>query len=325
MHQPVYSYADAIDRARPSVVNIFTLKSTPSQNSSRFRFQRPRNRTSTDQGSGIIISENGLIITNYHVIEGARSFLVELLDGRRVDAKLVGTDAPTDLALLKIELENLPAIPIAPENMSRVGDVVFAIGHPYGASQTVTMGIISATGRKYLRLAQYEDFIQTDAAINPGNSGGALVNAKGELIGIASGFFSEQVRSDGIAFAIPIELSNFVTEEILNNGRVIRGWVGITAVELNIRQISELNLNLAQPQYVTIARIEPNSPADLAGLKVNDIITRVDNKLIRNPPQIFELVASYRPGLELEFRVLRKTPRGYYELSLNPKLIERPN
>ncbi|MGB2318320.1 MAG: trypsin-like peptidase domain-containing protein, partial [Litorivicinaceae bacterium] len=231
------SYATAVERAAPAVVNVYTTtivetRAHPMARDPFFRnfFNLPseprRKRMESSLGSGVIVSANGYILTNHHVIAGADDIVVELKDGRVSQASVVGTDLDTDIAVLKIELNNLPKL-ILTTSPGRVGDLVFAIGNPFGVGQTVTMGILSATGRNQVGLANYEDFIQTDAAINPGNSGGALINVRGELVGINTAIFTRSGGSNGIGFAIPASIATDIMQELIDHGQVIRGWIGV--------------------------------------------------------------------------------------------------
>jgi serine protease DegS len=237
------SYADAVQRAAPAVVNVHTAKVITRrvhplledpifQHFFGDRFTQSRREVQTSLGSGVLISKQGYVLTNNHVIDGADEIKVLLADGRSAQAKVVGTDPDTDLAVLRIETESLPAIVIGNSKNLRVGDIALAIGNPFGVGQTVTFGIISATGRDHLGINAFEEFIQTDAAINPGNSGGALINASGELIGINSAIYSRSGGSQGIGFAIPINLAKGVMTQIIEQGHVVRGWLGIEAQDL---------------------------------------------------------------------------------------------
>jgi len=238
----VVSYADAVDLAAPAVVNIYTTKliterANPLFNDPFFRYffgdqLAPRQRLESSLGSGVIVSDNGYILTNNHVVEGADEIQVALRDGHSAEATIVGTDPESDLAVLKVNLESLPAITIGQSDEARVGDVVLAIGNPFGVGQTVTMGIISAMGRNTVGINTYENFIQTDAAINPGNSGGALINPYGQLIGINTAIFSKSGGYQGIGFAIPGKFAIEVMQQLIQHGRVIRGWLGIEVQDI---------------------------------------------------------------------------------------------
>jgi len=245
--QGPFSYADAVEHAASSVVNIYTRTVVPNNNPPLYNdpnIQKHYNKNSNKEriqsslGSGVILSPEGYIATNNHVISGADSIVVALKDGREATAKVVGNDPDTDLAVLKIDLPDLPSITISSSANLRVGDVALAIGNPFGVGQTVTMGIISATGRNQLGLNTYEDFIQTDAAINPGNSGGALINAKGNLVGINTAIFSRSGGSQGIGFAIPSDQAKQVMQDLIQHGRVVRGWVGVEAQEITLNWLS---------------------------------------------------------------------------------------
>ncbi|MEW8153026.1 MAG: trypsin-like peptidase domain-containing protein, partial [Candidatus Thiodiazotropha endolucinida] len=241
-----FSYAEAVTRAAPSVVNIFTAKITTESQSLRFRDpilqhlfgnmlpEKTRQRLDTSLGSGVIVSEDGYLLTNHHVIEGADEIKVVLANGKSVSVSIVGSDAESDVAVLKIDSDTLlQAIQINQTDSQQVGDVVLAIGNPFGVGQTVTMGIISATGRSHLGINTFENFIQTDAAINPGNSGGALVNARGELIGINTAIFSKTGGSHGIGFAIPFDLAEGIMQQLITTGHVVRGWLGIQGQDVS--------------------------------------------------------------------------------------------
>ncbi len=233
---------------------------------------RPQPQREQGLGSGVIIGTNGYILTNNHVVDGATDVKVYLHDGREFQAHIVGTDAKTDVAVLKIDANNLPAIPLGDSSKVQVGDLVFAVGDPFGVGQTVTMGIVSAKGRANLGIEDYEDFIQTDASINPGNSGGALIDARGELIGINTAILSRSGGSQGIGFAIPVNLARHDMNEIVAHGHVIRGWLGATIQ--NVTPAMAKAFGMEAPGGALIADVSPNSPAAEAGLKSGDIIMR---------------------------------------------------
>ncbi|RLB07016.1 MAG: transcriptional regulator, partial [Deltaproteobacteria bacterium] len=232
-------------------------------------FGIPRERVQRSLGSGVIVTQDGYIITNYHVISQATQVKVSLADKREFEAKIVGTDPKTDVALLKIDAKDLPTIPMGDSDRARVGDIVLAIGNPFGIGETVTMGIISAKGRSNVGIVDYEDFIQTDAAINPGNSGGALVNIEGELIGINTAIVSRTGGYQGIGFAIPSSLAKTVMEGIIAHGRIIRGWLGVSVQEVTPQIASEFGLH--RPMGALIVEVQPHSPAAKAGLRRGDI------------------------------------------------------
>ena len=290
------SYATAVEKAAPAVVNINTAKLVtvrphPFFDDPVFRqfFGRgrdelvtPRQQVERSLGSGVIMSDRGYILTNHHVIHGADAIQVSLRDGRMAKANVVGSDPETDLAVLKIDLKQLPVIAVGHSERLRVGDVVLAIGNPFGVGQTVTMGIVSATGRNRLGINTFENFIQTDAAINPGNSGGALVDAAGNLIGINTAIFSKSGGYQGIGFAIPVNMVSSVLEDILKHGRPLRGWLGIEAHEINPEIARALGLKTADGVIITgVARA---SPAHRAGLQPGDVIRAIDGK--KSPPAV---------------------------------------
>ena len=311
----ITSYADAAQVALPSVVNIYTsrtvhVESHPLLEDPVFkRFLnnngiRQRDKIERSLGSGVIISSNGYVLTNNHVIDEADRIRVLLADGRERLATVIGSDAPTDLAVLKIDLDNLtPAIFANPKTI-RIGDVVLAIGNPYGIGQTVTQGIVSATGRHGLQINTYEKYIQTDAAINTGNSGGALINAYGQLIGINSGLYSKTGGSNGIGFAIPIDIASYVFENIVEHGEVVRGWLGISAEEITPSVAEAFNLKALRG--LVLIDIEPNGPAEKAGLQIGDIITHIDNTSVGNGNIGMHKIAQTKPGTYISIRAMRK-------------------
>jgi serine protease DegS len=301
----VSSYADAVERAAPAVVNVYTTKVItrkrhPLMDDPLFRYffgdqvQMPRKQTQTSLGSGVIVSPQGYVLTNNHVIADADEIQVLLQDGRSTRAEVVGIDKDTDLAVLRIELKNLPSIAISAAEQQRVGDVALAIGNPFGVGQTVTLGIISATGRTHLGINRYEDFLQTDAAINPGNSGGALINAYGELIGINTAIYSQSGGSQGIGFAIPTHLASNVMKQIIESGHVERGWLGIEAQDLT-PQLAE-SFNLDGTRGMLIAGVLRGGPADQAGLQPGDILERMDGRVVENAHAAMSQIAQSAPG-----------------------------
>jgi len=310
-----YSYADAVDRAAPAVVNIYTAKVVTRRRHPllddpvlRYFFgqgnQRiPRHRLETSLGSGVIVSPSGYLLTNNHVIEGADQIHVALRDGRSAEARVVGSDADTDLAVLKIDLPQLPAITMGGSDNLRVGDVSLAIGNPFGVGQTVTLGIISATGRNRLGINTFEDFIQTDAAINPGNSGGALINARGELIGINTAIYSKSGGSQGIGFAIPVNLARGVMEQIIEHGRVERGWLGIEVQDLT-PELAE-SFDLEHSRGVLITGVLRNGPAYRAGLRPGDAILAIDGREVADSVDSLNLIARHLPGSRLHIEGVR--------------------
>ncbi|MCW8957304.1 MAG: trypsin-like peptidase domain-containing protein [Gammaproteobacteria bacterium] len=307
MEGPV-SYAAAVNKAASAVVSIQALQKAdqrpsllaPLQN----RNQAPGNPFRPNHGSGVIISANGHILTNYHVIANADVILVNLHDGRQGTARLLGSDPDTDLAVLTTDMEHLPNISFADSKKTQVGDVVLAIGNPFGIGQTVTQGIISATGRNRVGLNTYENFFQTDAAINPGNSGGALVNAYGDIIGINSAIFSDTGNYQGIGFAIPIDMAISVVKQIIEYGGVIRGWLGVEGVDLNAQILKRIGL--PGVQGVLITDVFKHGPGDKGGLMIGDIITQINQTPIRDTRDVLDIVARGRPGDNIEIRGIRQ-------------------
>ncbi len=306
------SYSAAVRRAAPAVANIFTSKEVAPEEAAGQLNPTLRDyadtlpgasRRQSSLGSAVILSSDGYLLTNNHVIADADEILVALQDGRETIARLIGTDPETDLAVLKIDLPNLPAVTISPAEDQRTGDVVMAIGNPFGLGQTVTMGIISATGRNQLGLNTYEDFIQTDAAINQGNSGGALIDAHGSLIGINTAIFSQSGGSQGIGFAIPAKLAAEVMQAIIANGRVIRGWLGVEVQPLNAEQAAAANLEFGQG--IVISGLYREGPAWQAGLLPGDIILSIDGRPAIHGRSAMNQVARAKPGETISMRVLR--------------------
>ena len=324
-----YSFAGAVAQATPAVENIYTTKMTaqrpnPLLEEPLFKyffgdgFSSPRQRLETNLGSGVIISEQGYILTNNHVIEGADEIQVALKDGRHIEATVVGTDPDTDLAVLRVQLPDLPSITIGRSAALQVGDVVLAIGNPFGVGQTVTLGIVSATGRSQLGINTFEDFIQTDAAINPGNSGGALINARGHLVGINTAIFSRSGGSQGIGFAIPVKLAKGVMQQIIERGRVVRGWLGIE-IQAITPELAE-SFGWSQAKGVIIAGILRQGPADQAGLKPGDIITHINGAPVSGNNQVLVLITNTEPGRSIELSLVR---RGE-SLVLTARVEQRP-
>lgn len=311
------SYSHAAKKAMPAVVNIFTTQiasKSPHQkylDDPIFRHffgdqlddldtpSQPENSL----GSGVIVSEQGLILTNNHVIATADQIEVALTDGRKMTAKVVGTDPDTDLALIKIEAEDLPAITFASSEKLNIGDVVLAIGNPFGVGQTVTQGIVSALGRSHLGINIYENFIQTDASINPGNSGGALIDADGNLVGINSAIYSHSGGSMGIGFAIPSTLAHQVMDQIITQGNVTRGWIGIEAQDITPELAESFRLN--QVQGALIAGVLRHSPADKAGLRAGDILLAIEGKTVLDSGSMLNLIAALKPNQNATVKILR--------------------
>jgi serine protease DegQ len=308
----VSSYADAAKKAMPAVVNIYTSKEVRSRNPlaedpvfRRFfpELERGAAQRQTSLGSGVIVAAEGYVITNNHVIQGADDIQLVLADGRRVPAHVRGVDPESDLAVLKADADGLPAMAFAPADNLQVGDVVLAIGNPFGLGNTVTLGIVSALGRNYLGVNRFEDFIQTDAAINPGNSGGALIDTAGNLVGINSTIYSQSGGSLGIGFSIPVSLARNVFEQIVRDGEVTRGWLGIepTAVTAEVARA----LSLARPEGVVIRGIQPGGPAQRAGMQVLDVVLEIGGRSTRNVPQLLARIAELPPGSSTKIRIVR--------------------
>ncbi|MFV9475495.1 S1C family serine protease [Advenella sp. RU8] len=313
----ITSYAGAVKVAAPSVVNIYTSKNieSPFKNLPDVPALRPfiqeqkenmqmLNNT-TSLGSGVIASADGYILTNYHVVEAADSIEVALTDGRKSSARLIGADPDTDLAVLKIDLPDLVAIHPDSKQQLNVGDVVLAIGNPFGVGQTTTMGIISALGRTGLGINTYENFIQTDAAINPGNSGGALINVNGDLIGINTAIYSESEAggSLGIGFATPAQTALKIMQEIIETGTVSRGWLGIEPQDITSDLAKAFNLD--STKGIIIASLIPNGPAGQAGLLVGDILLGMNDREIIDTDQMLNEIAGFPPKTEVKFKILR--------------------
>jgi serine protease DegQ len=310
----VTSVADAAKKAMPAVVNIYTSKEMrrgPLADDPLMRRyfpelaeRLPRQRA-TSLGSGVIVSPEGYVLTNNHVIEGADDIQLLLADGRRLTARVRGTDPESDLAVLKAEGENFPAITLGTLDHVQVGDFVLAIGNPFGFGNTVTFGIVSALGRNHLGINRFEDFIQTDAAINPGNSGGALVDIAGNLIGINSTIFSlsQSGGSLGIGFAIPVSLAKNVLEQIIRDGEVTRGWLGIEPQEINAEIAKTLSLDSASG--VLIRGVVRNGPAERAGIQPRDVVLELDGKPTRDQPELLARIAELPPGSLVKVRLWR--------------------
>jgi serine protease DegQ len=309
------SFRDAVQRATPSVVNIFTSKevqTNPMLDHPMFRrwfgedFDGgnggPAQRQSS-LGSGVIVSGQGYVLTNHHVIEAADEIQVALSDGRKAEAVVVGVDPESDLAVLKVEVKELPAITFGSSDSVGVGDVVLAIGNPFGVGQTVTMGIVSAVGRSHLGINTFENFIQTDAAINPGNSGGALIDAQGNLLGINTAIYSRSGGSQGIGFTIPVSLAKQVMEQIIQSGSVTRGWIGVEVQDVT-PELAE-SLKLKGSEGAIIAGVLRGGPADKAGVKPGDVLIEVNGKSVKDSASMLNLVAALAPGKGADLKFLR--------------------
>lgn len=323
------SYRNAARQAMPSVVNIFTttetrLQKNPFMNDPFFKkffgelFEEQQDDKQSSLGSGVIVSSEGYILTNNHVVEAADKIEVALTDGRKISAKVVGTDTETDLAVIKINLSNLPTIILAHPEQATVGDTVLAIGNPFGVGQTVTMGIISALGRNHLGINTFENFIQTDAAINPGNSGGALVDTNGNLLGINTAIYSRTGGNLGIGFAIPVSTVKNVMEAIITYGQVIRGWIGVEPQDITAELAESFNLN--KKTGAIIANVLKNSPADQAGIKPGDILINIENKPVTDTNEMLNLITQLKPGQKAQMTILRQAKK----IRLNIIIGKRP-
>ncbi|HEV2686204.1 MAG TPA: trypsin-like peptidase domain-containing protein, partial [Actinomycetota bacterium] len=308
----VESLAAAAKKAMPSVVNVYTSKEVRQRNPllddpllRRFfpGIEAGEAHRATSLGSGVIVSREGYVLTNNHVIDGADDIQLVLADGRRLRATVRGSDPESDLAVLKAEGKDLPAITLGSLDYVQVGDAVLALGNPFGFGNTVTHGIVSALGRNHLGINRFEDFIQTDAAVNPGNSGGALIDAGGNLIGINSAIYSENGGSQGIGFAIPVSLAHTVLEQIIRDGEVTRGWLGIEPQELTPDAAAAFSLQ--NVNGVLIRGVLKNGPADRAGLQVRDVVLEIDGKPTRDSAALLSQIASLKPGREATLKVLR--------------------
>jgi serine protease Do len=312
--------AEVAEVVRPAVVNISTTTTIPAGespfgdmfNDPFFRhffgdqFNRPgpnRKQKSSALGSGVIMSDKGYILTNSHVVKGADEIKVVLYDKREFKGTIVGTDSKTDLAVVKIDAKDLPTVVIGSSSALKTGDVVLAIGNPFGLNQTITMGIVSAVGRSHIGLADFEDFIQTDAAINPGNSGGALVNSSGELIGINTAIFSTSGGYMGIGFAIPSDMAASVMDSIIKHGKVIRGWLGVSIQDLS--QDLAKSFNLKDQTGALVSGVMENSPADKAGLKRGDLVIELDGKTVADSISLRNRVSALAPGTKIEMKIIR--------------------
>jgi Do/DeqQ family serine protease len=320
----VPSYAPAVQRAAPAVVNIYTAR-VVTERVPRNPFEDPfgelgpryRQRVERSLGSGVIVDGDGHIVTNHHLIADADSVRVQLADGRVADATVVGRDPDTDLALLRIGLRKLPTMPLGRSDQLRVGDVVLAIGNPIGLSQTVTQGIVSATGRGQLGVATFENFIQTDAPINVGNSGGALINAAGELVGINTAVIGKNLGVEGIGFAIPVNLVRGVLKQIIAKGRVVRGWIGVVPEDIDDGQARQLGLARGG---VVVTNLYVGSPAQAAGLRPGDIVLAVGGAEVGSAQEVLARVAQARPGS----KVALKVQRGREVSEVPVEVTERP-
>ncbi len=326
------SYADAVALAAPAVVNINTSKTItiaphPFFNDPVFRqffgrnldqLIKPKKELQNSLGSGVIMSTSGLVLTNHHVIKGADAIQVSLKDGRTAQAKVVGSDPETDVAVLKISMENLPAITLGQSDTLRVGDIVLAIGNPFGFGQTVTMGIIGATGRNKLGINTFENFIQTDAAINPGNSGGALIDTQGRLIGINTAIFSKSGGSQGIGFAIPIKLAEKVLQEIVEYGRPRRGWLGIEGDPVTPALAKDLGMK--DTRGIVVVGVLRGGPAHKAGIEPGDVILEINGVIINDSHTALITISDQKPGTKFDIVLFRNGKK----IKLSVTAVERP-
>ena len=329
--------AEIVDAVRPAIVNISTTRTVKLQGGSdqflddpffrRFfgdRFQTPKERKSLGLGSGVIVDADGYILTANHVIQGADEIKVTLSDKREFKGRIVGSDIMTDIGVVKIDAKDLPSVKMGNSANLRVGETVLAIGSPYGLSQTVTMGIVSAVGRANVGIADYEDFIQTDAAINPGNSGGALVNVRGELVGINTAIFSTSGGYQGIGFAVPTSMAKAAMDSLISKGKVVRGWLGVSIQSLTPELAKQFELT--DGKGVLVGDIVENSPADKGGLQRGDIIVEVRGKKIDDPNQIRNMVAGIEPGQEIEMKIIRENKPITKNLTVSelPTDVQKP-
>ena len=324
------SFSDAVSRAAPAVVNVFSSVTTTERHTQTFRDPRMQppygqlapeaeyKRRGTSLGSGVILSADGLMLTNRHVVKDANRIQVELADGKRLAIRVVGFDPETDLAVLRADARDLPTIPIGEPKDLRIGDVVLAIGNPFGVGQTVTLGIVSATGRTDLGLSGVENFIQTDAAINPGNSGGALIDSLGALIGINTAIYSESGVSEGVGFAIPADLAQGVARQVLASGKVTRGWLGLAGRSVNPSLAATFGLRTQSG--VLISSTAEGSPAERAGLRPGDVITRIGDRPVTDTQHLFDLITGAGPKAPVVLEVWRGSER----LEIQPITGTRP-
>ncbi|MEO8557980.1 MAG: Do family serine endopeptidase [Rhodospirillales bacterium] len=327
---PLPSLAPLVRQVTPAVVNVAVegreaVESSPLFRDPQFRKffnmpDQPKERKVMAAGSGVIIdAKNGYVMTNNHVVDKADKIVITLKDGRSFTGKLVGTDPGTDIAVVKIPAENLTALPLGDSNKLEVGDYVVAVGNPFGLGQTVTSGIVSATGRSGLKIEGYEDFIQTDASINPGNSGGALVNLRGELIGINTAILAPSGGNVGIGFAVPIRMAHIVADQLVAYGKVQRGRVGVQIQDVTPDIAGAMGLD--KVGGALIARVEPGSPADKAGLKQGDVVTAVDGQAVRNSSDLRNHVGLVRVGEKVEIAYRR----GKSEDKVTVQVADLPN
>jgi Do/DeqQ family serine protease len=322
-------YAQAVAAAAPSVVNIYTTRyvsrdDNPLLSDPVLRgffgeyLPNPNMRRETSLGSGVVVDNAGFVLTNHHVVAGADAIEIALQDGRTGRGRVIGTDPDTDLAVLKTDLGNLPAVSISDSDELRVGDIVLAIGNPFGVGQTVTQGIVSATGRNRVGINTFENFIQTDAAINPGNSGGALINVRGEVVGINTAILSRSGGSQGVGFAIPMNMARDIQDSIIRNGRVVRGWLGVELYDLT--PAGRQTLNAPVSGGAVVKGVVMNGPSDDAGLMAYDVITHIGGIAVRDATHSLGLISRLPPDKPVEIRLLRQGR----SITLHPMVMQRP-
>lgn len=325
---PAISFSGAAKQAMPAVVNIFSRKEVKNRRQPfmddplfrRFfgdRFDDEERQQQSSLGSGVIVSQQGFILTNHHVVESADEIQVALADGRNVPAKLVGADPETDLAVLRIDLKNLPAMTFGSSENIKIGDVVLAIGNPFGVGQTVTMGIVSALGRSHLGINTFENFIQTDAAINPGNSGGALIDVSGNLIGINSAIYSRSGGNQGIGFTIPVSLAKKIMEQIIQKGVVTRGWIGVEVQDVT-PELAE-SFNLGTQQGALIAGVLRDAPADKADIHPGDVVVDIAGKQVTDSSGLLNLISDLPPGKSAKIKVIRTQKAMTVEVNIGTR------
>ncbi|MCW5661908.1 MAG: trypsin-like peptidase domain-containing protein [Burkholderiaceae bacterium] len=318
------SLSSAVRRAAPAVVSVSAIKAgrnNPHERDPWYRYffgDRAQGEMQRGVGSGVIVSAQGYLLTNNHVVEGASEIEIGLNDGREAKARLIGTDPDTDMAVLKIDIDKLPSITLGNVEALQVGDQVLAIGNPFNVGQTVTSGIVSALGRNQLGLSTFENFIQTDAPINPGNSGGALVDVNGQLIGINTAIFSRSGGSMGIGFAIPVDLARQVMEGLIKDGKVTRGWIGVEPRDLPAEYVESFRLPIKDG--VLITGVLQDGPAQRSGLKPGDVVTTIGDRPVANTTQLLNAVAALKPGSEAAIGV----QRGAQALQLKLTVGQRP-
>jgi len=330
--------AEIAETVKPAIVNILATRTIKIQGNTnpflddpffrRFfgdRLRVPKERKTASLGSGVIVDSNGYILTTNHLIQGAEEINVTLSDKREFKGKIIGNDVMTDIGIIKIDADNLPTIKWGDSDKLRVGETVLAIGSPYGLSQTVTTGIVSAVGRANVGIADYEDFIQTDAAINPGNSGGALVNVRGELVGINTAIFTTSGGYQGIGFSIPTSMAKAVMDSLISKGKVIRGWLGVTIQPLTPELAKQFNLK--EEKGALVGDVSEGSPAEKAGLQSGDVIIEYEGKKIEEPYQLRNMVANTPTGQEVELKIIRenKTETKKVTVSELPAEMQKPS